>query len=253
MKKKALQVDISKDVSEEDKMKFKKLIESINKTSLQNGKVLSIYISCDVNGAVSVINWGCMPKLQKKANFIGNNLADMIPEIMVCGDSRNVATIAGQYREEFDLVLTDPPYFDMMNRKKWGQKKKLYGADNATPFSDMEEDISNLDYENFLETLKDILASTVKLLKKNKYLIVFCRDLQPTDRWHMPWAHHQDRGHKYGSWFAVHRCAARQETLCRCQRSNPHRPRQTHMGAHSQFPRRAPGCPDVVPTNQTMK
>ena len=82
MTKKALQVDIEKDVSEEDKIKFKSLIEAINRVSLQNHKSLSIFISATIKGEISVINWGCIPKLQEKANFIGNNIADMIPDII---------------------------------------------------------------------------------------------------------------------------------------------------------------------------
>ena len=82
MTKKALQVDIEKDVSELDKIKFKKLIESVTKLSLQNHKSLSIFISATVKGEISVINWGCIPKLQEKANFIGNTIADMIPDII---------------------------------------------------------------------------------------------------------------------------------------------------------------------------
>ena len=81
-KKKALQVDIDKDVSEEDKIKFKKLIESINRASLQSGKVMYIYVSFSAKGECSVINFGCAPKLQEKANFIGTQIGDMIPEII---------------------------------------------------------------------------------------------------------------------------------------------------------------------------
>ena len=102
------------------------------------------------------------------------------PEVMVTGDARDIGSIAQQYREEFDFILTDPPYFDMMNKQKQGQKKKLYGQDDASPFSDAEEDIANLSYEEFLETLKAILTSAVSLLRTGRYMIVFCRDLQPT-------------------------------------------------------------------------
>ena len=82
MKKKALQVDIEKDVTEEDKIKFKKLIEQINRVSLQNGKVLSVYVSATAKGEISVINWGCAPKLRERADYIGNTIADMIPDII---------------------------------------------------------------------------------------------------------------------------------------------------------------------------
>ena len=78
--KKALQVDIEKDVSELDKIKFKKLMSAINKISLQNGKVLSIYVSFTAKGECSVIPFGCVPKLQEKANFIGTTIANTLPD-----------------------------------------------------------------------------------------------------------------------------------------------------------------------------
>ncbi len=90
MKKKALQVNIEKDVSELDKIKFKKLIESINKISLQNGKVLSVYISFTAKGECTVINFGCAQKLQQKADFIGTTIADMIPEIITAYEMPNI-------------------------------------------------------------------------------------------------------------------------------------------------------------------
>jgi hypothetical protein len=80
----------------------------------------------------------------------------------------------------YDLILTDPPYFDMMKRKKIGHKKKLYGKDDPSPFTTDPRDISNLDYTGFLQTLKDILTKAATLLKPKKYVVVFCRDFQPT-------------------------------------------------------------------------
>lgn len=100
---------------------------------------------------------------------------------MICADARNIESLTQKYDREFDLILTDPPYYDMMNRRKPGQKKKLYGIDEASPFSNLEEDISNLPYNDFLDALREILASATKLLRRKRYLIVFCRDLQPTE------------------------------------------------------------------------
>jgi len=99
---------------------------------------------------------------------------------MICGDARKIEELVGKYDREFDLILTDPPYYDMMNRPKPGQKKKLYGKDEASPFSTLKEDISNLPYSEFLDVLRDILALAVKRLRYKRYLIVFCRDIQPT-------------------------------------------------------------------------
>ena len=101
-------------------------------------------------------------------------------QTMICADARMIPSIEGVSNREFDLVVTDPPYFDMMSRKKSGQKKKLYGIDDASPFSYLEGDLANLPYESFLSVLKDILESAVSLLKDKRYLVVFCRDFQPT-------------------------------------------------------------------------
>jgi DNA modification methylase len=115
---------------------------------------------------------------------------------MICGDARNMKSLTQKYDREFDLILTDPPYYDMMNRRKLGQKKKLYGIDEASPFSNLKEDISNLPYNDFLDALREILASATTLLRRKRYLIVFCRDLQPTEG--KPNLIHADIVHKIG-------------------------------------------------------
>ncbi|MBL7119148.1 MAG: DNA methylase [Dehalococcoidia bacterium] len=104
----------------------------------------------------------------------------LVSQDMMCGDSRDLEALTKKYERQFDLIATDPPYCDMMNRRKVGQKKKLYGIDHSSPFSSLKEDISNLPYDAFLDTLRDILASAVILLREKRYLVVFCRDLQPT-------------------------------------------------------------------------
>lgn len=120
----------------------------------------------------------------------------LAPLDMICGDARNVEVLRKRFDREFDLILTDPPYYDMMNRRKLGQKKKLYGTDDSSPFSSLKEDISNLPYNEFLDTLRDILSSATNLLRHKRYLIVFCRDLQPTKD--NPNLIHADVIHKLG-------------------------------------------------------
>jgi len=99
---------------------------------------------------------------------------------LVRGDARNLLELNDVVAHSYDLILTDPPYFDMMKRKKIGHKKKLYGKDDPSPFTADPRDISNLDYAGFLQTLKDILTKAATLLKPKKYVVVFCRDFQPT-------------------------------------------------------------------------
>lgn len=100
---------------------------------------------------------------------------------MICGDSREMLEFPEINSRMFDLILTDPPYSDLMNRRKNGHKKKLYGRDDPTPFSSSPNDIGNLSYEDFLTNLQGIIGIATSRLKNQKYLVVFCRDLQPTN------------------------------------------------------------------------
>jgi len=102
------------------------------------------------------------------------------PRITIKDDSRNMLKYQEIADRQFDLILTDPPYSDLMSRPKNGHKKKLYGRNDPTPFSTSPNDLGNLEYEFFLAALKDILATAVSRLKNKKYLVLFCRDLQPT-------------------------------------------------------------------------
>ena len=99
---------------------------------------------------------------------------------MLCGDSKDMLSFPEVRKREFDLILTDPPYSSVMNKPKNGHKKKLYGRNDATPFSSMPNDIGNLPYDQFLAELHHILEIAVSKLRNKKYLVVFCRDLQPT-------------------------------------------------------------------------
>jgi DNA modification methylase len=99
---------------------------------------------------------------------------------MICKNAAQMLKVKAVKEREFDLILTDPPYSDLMNRPKNGHKKKLYGKSDPTPFSDSPDDLGNLTYDDFLVRLKEILEIAVSKLKVKKYLVVFCRDLQPT-------------------------------------------------------------------------
>jgi len=67
----------------------------------------------------------------------------------------------------------------MMNKNRTGQRKKLYNHKGGTPYSTREEDLGNLHKEQFLYKLKTILKNSIKYLKEEKYLVLFCKDFQP--------------------------------------------------------------------------
>jgi len=103
------------------------------------------------------------------------------PQKFICDDARNMLSYDEIKNTVFDLILTDPPYSDLMKRPKNGQKKKLYGRNDPTPFSTDMRDLGNLSYEDFLAELKNIISISLTVLKEKGYLVLFCRDLQPTE------------------------------------------------------------------------
>jgi len=85
---------------------------------------------------------------------------------------------------KFDFILTDPPYGEMLSKKRTGQKKKKTGVAVATPFTNHETDLGNMERENFLESLKNIIAKSAEYLKPKGYIAVFVKDLQPNGNGH---------------------------------------------------------------------
>lgn len=94
-------------------------------------------------------------------------------------DAANMLNHAEIMDEEFDLILTDPPYGDMMGKERTGQSKK--NNDDSAPrnYTDSSNDLGNMDSEQFLESLRTILKRASTRLKKKGYMVVFCKDFQP--------------------------------------------------------------------------
>ncbi len=82
----------------------------------------------------------------------------------------------------FDFIVTDPPYSSMLSQKKTGEQKKKKQEDSPTPFTDSQEDLGNMEKEDFLSELKYIIALSVERLQERGYLVVFVKDLQPAGK-----------------------------------------------------------------------
>lgn len=107
----------------------------------------------------------------------------LAPQTLVTGDARRLAEYPELAGEPFDLVLTDPPYAQMMAKPKTGERKKQ-GRGDATPFTIDPADLGNLDYHEFLAALRDVLGAALDRLKPRGYMVVFAKDLQPTREHH---------------------------------------------------------------------
>ena len=120
---------------------------------------------------VNVYNEVCDElKLKKQKMIIGNSF--YIEEILKKSDI-----------EKVDLIITDPPYSNMLSKNKTGEKAKK-GNSESTPFTNSKQDLGNLEYNEFLAALKMIIEKSIKLLKLKGYLILFSKDLQPTEQHH---------------------------------------------------------------------
>lgn len=102
----------------------------------------------------------------------------------VVADSRRLLDCPAVACRRFDMVLTDPPYGDMMRRPQSGEKKKRTGDASATPFTESGLDLGNLGYADFLRELMGILSLSLSLLKPLGYMVIFAKDLQPTAEHH---------------------------------------------------------------------
>jgi len=102
----------------------------------------------------------------------------------IVADARHLFECQQVAARRFDMVLTDPPYGDMMRRPQNGEKKKRTGDASATPFTTSELDLGNLSYPDYLSELSRILALCLRLLKPAGYMVIFAKDLQPTIEHH---------------------------------------------------------------------
>jgi tRNA G10 N-methylase Trm11 len=102
----------------------------------------------------------------------------------IVADARRLLDCPQVAARRFDMVLTDPPYGDMMRRPQNGEKKKRTGDASATPFTASEQDLGNLSYPDYLSELTGILGLCLRLLKPSGYMVIFAKDLQPTAEHH---------------------------------------------------------------------
>ena len=101
-------------------------------------------------------------------------------QISIVGNSKDLNKIPEISDIQFDLILTDPPYGNMMNKKKTGEATKKGKNTAPTPFTNNPEDLGNYPLPVFLDELKNIISLSLQKLKDKKYVVIFCKDFQPT-------------------------------------------------------------------------
>lgn len=89
---------------------------------------------------------------QNKPNIA--NAADAPDPMWFAGDSRQMDGVIGADTDKYDLVFTCPPYADL----------EVYSDDPA--------DISNMDYAQFRDAYRDIIAEAVRRLRQDRFAVV---------------------------------------------------------------------------------
>ena len=108
---------------------------------------------------------------------------NVVEQTAIVGNSFNLDKLLKK-GAKVDFILTDPPYGEMLSKKRTGQRKKKTGVAEATPFTNHEMDLGNMERENFLKSLKEIIAKSVEYLKPKGYVAIFVKDLQPKNGEH---------------------------------------------------------------------
>jgi DNA modification methylase len=76
-----------------------------------------------------------------------------------------------------DLVVTSPPYWDILNRKRTADMKAI------SSYSDEDADLGNIeDYQEFLEDLKSVFSQVYVAMKENSRCISVVMDIRKKDK-----------------------------------------------------------------------
>ncbi len=90
--------------------------------------------------------------------------------------------------ELFSLILIDPPYGNMMAREKTWEAVKQKKDASATPFTNLKEDLGNMERDDFRWVFKESIKNAMKFLKNKWHIVVFIKDIQPKGKninlWH---------------------------------------------------------------------
>ena len=133
---------------------------------------------CNRRGAGIDLNQAYIDAYKSAAEHLG-----LPVQPCLCGDSNSVLANEVAIKkllcaEQAGMILIDPPYANMMSKEKTGADIDVYGK-TATPFTNYEADLGNIDPKDFIPTLTHIVERSLPYLKNKGYLVIFCKDMQP--------------------------------------------------------------------------
>lgn len=86
---------------------------------------------------------------------------------------------------EFDFIVTSPPYWNILNKIDHKAKKERVSNNLDTKYSNLENDLGNIqNYENFLSILSNFFNNCSKILKPKKYMAIVVSDFRHKDKFY---------------------------------------------------------------------
>ena len=144
------------------------------------GSSLRAAASLNRNGVGIDLNPSFCKIAEERISAIQPNIFDsgfVSKQQVINADSRNLLSYIEP--ESVDLVITSPPYWDILNQKRTADSKEV------RPYSDQQDDLGNIsDYEDFLGQLKDVFSQVFVALKPNKRCVSVVMDIRKKDRFY---------------------------------------------------------------------
>ena len=130
--------------------------------NVNNGKIIDPFAGGSVRGIVAEklgykYTGIDLRKEQIEANYKTANKLKIFPN-WICGDSINIDKYINP--ESQDLFFTCPPYADLEK------------------YSNLKNDLSNMEYGEFIKTYKLILQKAIKTVKQNRFLAIVVGDIR---------------------------------------------------------------------------
>lgn len=98
--------------------------------------------------------------------------------IKLLQDGKELNSLLGN--KKVSLILIDPPYGDMLARKKTGEAIKKNQDTSPTPFTNLDTDLGNMEIQEFFPIFQESIKNSLKFLKPRGHIVVFMKDLQPS-------------------------------------------------------------------------
>lgn len=134
-------------------------------------------------GVELIPHWSGLAKKRLSVE-VGRNA--MRTQEVITGDARRILADKRRFPDEsYDLVVTSPPYWGILNRKpdhKVTRERLDKGL--ATRYSDDRDDLANIrSYDTFLDAVQAVFSECWRVLKPGAYACIVVGDFRHRDRY----------------------------------------------------------------------